>query len=96
MENGVRQDGERLLEIAEEIRANGDSFKSMYQSIFDEMDTRLGAEESGSRAWWGPQATRFNEAFGKKIEEFEKAFTNITEMADNLENQANAWNTFES
>ena len=94
-DNGVRQDGDALVAIAEEIENAADNFNKAKQAIFDEMDLRLGATEDENKAWWGPLSKVFLDNFNKKEEDFNTAYKNIASMAQNLNEQAEAWSAFE-
>lgn len=94
--NGVSQDSGELKRIASEIEDAGDKFLREKNELYDEIKSRLTEEESGSSAWWGPLAGNFKEKVLAKEGDFDKAYKNITSMAHNLEEQANAWESFEN
>lgn len=94
-DNGVSQDSDALRKDAEYIREMANKFQSQYTKLFDEMTTNLKADVDSSAAWWGPQAQLFLENFNKKEMDFKNAYNNIVNMAENLEEQAQAWDTFE-
>jgi cytochrome c556 len=93
--NGVSQDSDLLRGDADAIRTYADNFKKQYENLFSEMEANLKAEADESVAWWGPQAGLFLENFKAKEEDFINAYNNITNMAQNLEEQADAWDAFE-
>jgi hypothetical protein len=93
--NGVSQDSEALRKDADDILTFADNFKAQYEELFSEMEANLKADADESVAWWGPQAGAFLENFKAKKDEFNKAYSNITSMSDNLTSQADAWDAFE-
>ena len=90
----VKQDGEELIRIAEDIRELASDFLKEKNNFFDEVHREIGEDES-KKTWYGPNATSFITEFDKTEEEFQKAYDNIMSMASNLESQANSWNAFE-
>lgn len=96
MGNIVSQNSSTMIAIAQEIESRANEYLARKNEIFDEMRTKLAAEESGTSAWWGPQAALFLENFEKKEQVFENAYKNIVSMANNLEAQARAWENFEN
>ena len=94
--NGVSQDSEALRQDANYINEMAETFKSQYEQLFQEMEANLSADANESIAWWGPQAGLFLNNFNKKKEDFNNAYKNVTSMATNLEEQAQAWDTFEN
>lgn len=93
---GVSQDSQAMKDLANEISNDANDFLARKNEIFDEMRTKLGAEETNTTIWWGPQAALFLENFEKKEQVFDNAYKNIVSMANNLEAQANAWERFEN
>ena len=94
--NGVSQDSEALRQDANYINEMAETFKSQYEQLFQEMEANLSADANESIAWWGPQAGLFLNNFNKKKDDFNNAYKNVTSMATNLEEQAQAWDTFEN
>lgn len=93
----VRQDSEALVKIAEQIREVARKFKSESDAFVKYVDEQIGAEDTHP-TWYGPNAgnfiTEFNKINGPEGD-FTKAYGNIMAMADSLDEQANAWKTFE-
>ena len=83
-------------DMANHINEMAETFKSQYEQLFQEMEANLSADANESIAWWGPQAGLFLNNFNKKKEDFNNAYKNVTSMATNLEEQAQAWDTFEN
>ncbi|MDO5394234.1 MAG: hypothetical protein Q4F33_06515 [Mycoplasmatota bacterium] len=94
--NGVSQDSQALREDASYIEQMAGNFQTQYNNLFEEMDNNLSAEANEAIAWWGPQAGLFLQNFNQKRDEFESAYKNIVNMARNLEEQAQAWDSFEN
>lgn len=94
--NGVSQDSQALREDASYIEQMASNFQTQYNNLFEEMDNNLSAEANEAIAWWGPQAGLFLQNFNQKKDEFESAHKNIVNMANNLVEQADAWDRFEA
>ncbi len=92
----VSQDSEAIREVAEDIKANAKSYKKTYEEIFTLMSEKITEAKAASSAWWGPNAKAFYDEFEKKRIDFENAYKNLSAMASNLEEQANAWDSFEN
>ncbi len=93
--NGVKQDSESLRQDATYISDMADEFKVKYEQLFEVMGRNLSADANENIAWWGPQAKAFLNQFNTKEDTFKQAYLNICNMADNLVQQADAWDTFE-
>ncbi len=91
----VKQDSGELREIAGIIEAHASEFNTARDEMFQEMATQLTTEDESS-AWWGPQAMAFLQNFQAKEPDFENAYNNIVSMAENLTEQAIAWENFEN
>ncbi len=94
--NGVSQDSDALRQDAAYIEEKASNFLNQYTNLFEEMDKNLSAEANEAIAWWGPQAGVFLANFNKKQDDFKNAYQNIVNMASNLEEQAQAWDSFEN
>ena len=93
----VQQDSGQLRQIASEINNYAKQIQNSTKMIESAMNNRLGAAESESFFWYGPNAETFLKDFNDKYpEKFENAFKNITSMATNLESQAERWEAFDS
>ncbi len=91
----IKQDSEALKKIAEEIRDLGRRFNTERDAFFNAVKAEIGEDET-HKTWYGPNAKKFIDEFEKAGLEFDKAYANIMSMADNLDEQANAWQSFES
>ena len=94
--NGVSQDSDALRKDADYINTSADTFQKQYTDLFQLMSDNLKADADESAAWWGPQAALFLENFNKKEVDFQTAEKNIRNMAENLSEQADAWDAFEN
>ena len=93
---GVSQDSGQLREIVEEIRTLAAQFKSYTDSMTETLEKQIGESEGAGVSWYGPNAVAFLENYKQKCPaEFTTAYDNIVSLPNNLEEQANAWETFE-
>lgn len=92
----VYQDSGALRDAAGEIHAGATDFSKLYNEVFTEVAKRIQGAEASGVAWWGPQASAFVQEFNTKKDIFATAEKNIRAMADNLEDQAAAWDSFEN
>lgn len=92
----VSQDGDRLLKVAEDIKRNGAEFSQVVNQIYEELERCLGTDYDANKAWWGPKSEIFLQNARNKKEDFDKARENINQMARNLEEQVESWNSFEA
>lgn len=96
MSLNVEQDSASLRSIAEEIRGYAAKIHSDTGLIEAAMDNRLSEAPGDSFFWYGPKAGQFKTDFQAKYpEKFANAYNNIISMAENLESQAQQWETFE-
>lgn len=73
-------------------RTNNELYKT-YSALKDKIETEIGA--TGTK-WNGNQASEFHDNFSnKQVPEFEKLHENIHNIADNIREQANAWQNFD-
>ncbi len=73
-------------------KTNNELYKT-YAALKDKIETEIG--ETGTK-WNGKQASDFHENFVTKQEpEFEKLHENIHNVADNIREQAQAWQNFD-
>ena len=92
----VSQDSGQLREIVEEIRALAAQFKSYTDDITTVLEKQVGESEGAGVSWYGPNAVAFLDNYKQKCpNEFTIAYNNIVSLSNNLEEQANAWETFE-
>lgn len=92
----VSQNSDELRAIATEIETSAGNFEAKYVDLFDSIARAITEAETPTAAWWGPNAVTFYGEISKKIDEFRTAKQNITSMATNLREQADAWDAFES
>lgn len=92
----VSQNSDALRAIATEIETGAGSFEAKYVDLFDSIAKAITEAETPASAWWGPNAVSFYGEVSPKIDEFRTAKQNITSMATNLREQAQAWDSFES
>ncbi len=92
----VSQDSKELRSIAGVINSAASDFEEKYNALFQKLQDQLTEAESEISAWWGPQATAFYEEISGKKLQFQNAKANLNSMATNLEEQAQAWDTFEA
>lgn len=92
----VSQDSRELRLEADYISRMGNVFQKQYEELFQEMESNISEAAKDDIAWWGPQAGLFLKNFNDKKAVFEQAHKNINSMAENLEQQADAWDAFEN
>ena len=93
----VEQDSAALRSIAEEIRGYAQAIQQDTNLINNAMNNRLGADQNDNYFWYGPNANAFLTDYNSKYPtKFDNAYSNIISLAENLESQAQQWETFEA
>ena len=93
---GVMVNTKGLRDIAESIRTNAGEFKAATTAIMDEMKTRLSTEPNDKAYWYGVKAALFLQEFVQKEADFNNAYNNFVNQANNLEDQASSWESYEN
>ncbi len=96
MEGQVFQDSEQMGAIATDITSDSTTLSGIIDEMYKTLNDELGEEDTGNRAWFGPKATVFLNNIEAKHEDFNNAVKNIAAVGTNLQDQADAWNTFEN
>lgn len=91
----VFQDSTQMGNIATSIQGDADELKAEVEDMYKILGEELGEEDTGNRAWFGPKATVFKQNIDAKQVDFDNAVNNISKVSSNLQDQADAWNTFE-
>lgn len=94
--NEIVQDSESMSRIADELEQDATQFGNIIEEMYALIDNKLGAEDDGQKAWFGPKATVFQQNINNKKVDFENAKKNISTIAQNLQSHADAWNSFEN
>ena len=103
MSTEVSQDSGKLREIAAEIKEYAEQFLGYTggpgadDGITAVLNKQFGESEGPGVSWYGPNAVTFLSDYNAKCpDEFLAAYNNIISLANNLEEQAAAWETFEN
>lgn len=89
----MEQDSSVIISTAQEIKSDADVFKNMVDAFYDLINDNIKAAEGGS--WNGPRAASFLANANAKRATFDSAKANLVSLANNLEEQGNAWAGFE-
>lgn len=95
-EGQVFQDSASMSRIASEIKADAKKLEGIIDEMYKTLNTEIGEEETGSRAWFGPKAALFITNIENKHVDFNNAVSNIDAVGQNLQDQADAWIKFEA
>ncbi len=90
--DGVKQDYAKISAIASDIIDEVGKFESDYTQFFSDLASKIG--ESGT-IWSGNNAATFALNASSKEKEFANAAGSIRSYGTNLEQQAQAWASFE-
>lgn len=96
MEEGMFQSSEDMQNIAQEIDSDATEIEGYIDEIYALLDQKLGAEDDGQKVWFGPKSSVFLENIRNKKSEFENDVQCIRNEGRNLDEQAQAWNSFEN
>ncbi len=95
-EGQVFQDSASMLKIAADIQADAKKLDGVIEEMYKTLNTEIGDEETGNRAWFGPKASVFINNIEAKHGDFDNAVKNIDAVGQNLNDQAEAWVKFEA
>mgnify|MGYP002626915788 CR=1 FL=1 len=77
------------------IKNSAAEVKTLCNELYALMDDNIGAENKGTGAWYGNNASKFmNQAAEQKVV-FDTSYDNLINIADNLQNQVDQWRNFE-
>lgn len=87
----ITQDSGAIIAEAGEIRGEAVEFMKKVDAFYAKMAEYIGE----GKAWSGPRAQNFLTNADAKKTTFESAKANLDSLANNLEEQGNAWSSFE-
>lgn len=87
----ITQDSAAIIAEAGEIRTNAAEFMKKVEAFYAKMKEYIGEEKS----WSGPRAQNFLTNAEAKMTTFNSAKANLDSLANNLEEQGQAWAGFE-
>ena len=93
---GVFQDSGKMSGIATDIVGDSKELEEEVADMYRQLEDELGDEDTGNRAWFGPKARVFLNNIIAKKNDFAGAVKNVDAVGTNLQEQADAWNQFES
>lgn len=89
----ITQDSAAIIAEAGEIRGEAVEFMNKVEAFYAKIAEYIG--EGEGKAWSGPRAQNFLTNAEAKKATFESAKANLDSLANNLEEQGNAWAGFE-
>lgn len=89
----VTQDSAKIIEAAEAITTDAEQFMKDVETFYTTIKSYIGDGEG--KAWSGPRATAFLANVDAKKTTFESAKSNLDSLAKNLNEQGQAWASFE-
>jgi hypothetical protein len=89
----ITQDSAKIIETAENIKSEADQFMKDVENFYTTIKSYIGDGEG--KAWSGPRATAFLANVEAKRTTFESAKANLDSLAKNLNEQGQAWASFE-
>lgn len=94
--DGMFQDSTAMSKIAEEIRDDAERFAKEIEEMYSLISTNIGEENGAGRVWYGNRAAAYVQNVNNKKSDFENAKQNIINLSNNLQDHADAWNSFEN
>lgn len=94
--DGVEFDGQKMTGVAEGMEADVKKMQETFEDAMANIEKEIGREETGNRAWYGAKAERFVEKVKETAPAFETIHENVKVTAQDLKNQAQAWQDFEN
>lgn len=92
--DGVRQDYSAMYQISEDIQSKAQDYWKLKEELYQEFNSQLGDGEAA--AWGGNRARVLLDKLKKEELTFEEVRSKIEHLADNLNEQARAWDRFEN
>lgn len=91
----VRQNGERLVKISEELTTQAGELKALYDQFFDEIDKNL-SDSNDQVIWFGQRASGCKNHANQSKPTFEEMKKAVEELAITINEHANSWGTMDS
>lgn len=92
--DGVRQDYSAMYQISEDIQSKAQDYWKLKEELYQEFNSQLG--DGDAAAWSGERARVLLDKLKKEELTFEEVRSKIEHLADNLNEQARAWDRFEN
>ena len=92
--DGVRQDYSAMYQISEEMQNKAQDYWKLKEELYQEFTTQL--SDGDTAAWGGNRARVLLDKLKKEELTFEEVRSKIEHLADNLNEQARAWDRFEN
>ena len=92
--NGLKQDYGAMYQIADEIQSKAQDYWKLKEELYQEFNSQLG--DGDAAAWGGNRARVLLDKLKKEELTFEEVRSKIEHLADNLNEQARAWDRFEN
>ena len=89
----ITQDSAKIIAAAEAITSEAEQFMKDVETFYTTTKGYIGDGEG--KAWSGPRATAFLANVDAKKPTFESAKANLDSLAKNLDEQGQAWASFE-
>lgn len=91
----VRQNGEKLVKISQDLIAQAGTFKTLYDQFFDEIDTNL-SDSDDTKIWWGVRAQGCRKKAEQTRPTFDEMKQSIEKLANKVEEHATTYGTMDS
>ena len=94
--DGVEFDGQKMTGVAEGMESDIKKLQDTFNDAMSNIETEIGREDTGNRAWFGAKAERFLEKVKAEAPAFDTIHENVKVTAQDLKSQAQAWQDFEN
>ena len=91
----VRQNGEKLVKISQDLIGQAGTFKTLYDQFFDEIDTNL-SDSDDTKIWWGIRAQGCKTKAAENRPTFDEMKKAIEDLANKIEEHATTYGTMDS
>lgn len=93
--SSVFQDSDAMNKIADSIEEDAEELNKLNERLYDLLKEKLGEEDDGNKAWFGPKSAQFFKNCEAKKEELDKQTEIIKGKGKDLKGHARAWALFE-
>lgn len=94
--DGMYQDSVAMSKIAEDIRNDAELFGKQIEEMYNLISVNIGESDAAGRVWYGKRAADYVQTVNNKKADFDSAKQNIVKLSNNLQEHADAWNSFEN
>lgn len=95
MQDTIIQEGTALSNVVEDLKKDAETYNKLITSLYNEIENNIGKQYDINKSWWGPKASVFLENAKSKKADFEKAYQDLINIANNLDEQMSVWDNFE-